>query len=356
MRILHTSDLHLAEDQPRTLHALSEILRVAREYSVDIITIAGDLFDSHEDAEALRPQLRKEFSSNDFEVIVIPGNHDVEAYKGNLDFGSDLKVAIKEPYELFTKDSTLIVALPFTPSLNEGLLARLKKETERRETTILLIHCTLDIGFSVGDFGEKETHKYCPISKATLSNLGFDYILAGHFHSNTTILQLGEKTKFVYPGSPVSHSTREIGKRQIVLIDTVEGDCKSIQLQSFYRDFFYVTVTPEKEEYVITKIREWINERRNDICSLKIVVDGFIAKDEQTFRREIEKVAEEVERANVEIEHLYRDVKVVLEHPLYLRFKEKLNEKNLEEEKQKKIEHMVINALARLIRGRELGK
>jgi len=67
------------------------------------VTIAGDLFDSEEDAEALRPQLRKKFSNNNFDTIVIPGNHDIEAYRSNLDFGYNFRVAVNEPYELLLR-------------------------------------------------------------------------------------------------------------------------------------------------------------------------------------------------------------------------------------------------------------
>lgn len=350
VRILHTSDFHLAEHKPETLSSLEEVLKVAKEQSIDILTIAGDLFDSNEDAEALRALLRQKFSTNNFEIIVIPGNHDSEVYKGNLDFGSNLKVATKEPYELFGKDKTTIVALPFTSTLDEGILSKLAKESNREETTILLIHCTLDIGFSVSDFGEEAAYRYCPVSKATLSRLGFDYILAGHFHRTTTILQLGEKGVFVYPGSPVSHSLKEVGKRQVILVDTQKKDWRSIPLQSFYYDTYHVTATPGREDSAIGNIQKWVDERCSDKCSLKVIVDGFIEKDEHLFKHDLEKVAD---RPYIKIEHLYRNVKEVFEHPLYVRFKEKLIKKNLEHEKQ--IDAIVVDAMARLLKSRELG-
>jgi DNA repair exonuclease SbcCD nuclease subunit len=347
MRILHTSDIHLAEHKPETIATLNEILKVATENSVDVLTISGDIFDSHEDAEALRPLLRKKFSSNTFEIIAIPGNHDVEAYSGNLDFGSNLKVAVKEPYEVFRRNNTTIIALPFTATLNEKILSQLQKEIEKDETTVLLIHCTLDIGFSTGDFGEEEIYRYCPVSKTTLSRLGFDYVLAGHFHRSTTILQLEEKGRFVYPGSPVSHSMKEIGKRQAVLVDTKENECKAIPLRSFYYDIYHITATPGMEEHVVRSVKEWVSERHNDGCSPKVIVDGFIEKDELSFRNAIEEAAK-----GADIDHLYRNVKEVLEHLLFVRFKKKLVERNIEQKKE--IEDIVIDAMVRLLRSREL--
>ena len=54
MRVLHTLDLHLKENDSRTVDTLQRILDVAREKRIDIVTIAGDMFDSPDDANTLR--------------------------------------------------------------------------------------------------------------------------------------------------------------------------------------------------------------------------------------------------------------------------------------------------------------
>ena len=59
-RLLHTADVHLRADAPERLDALRECLVLAESTAVDVVTIGGDLFDSPEDAEALRPTLRNE--------------------------------------------------------------------------------------------------------------------------------------------------------------------------------------------------------------------------------------------------------------------------------------------------------
>ena len=101
IRILHTSDVHLSREKSETLDALREVLRVASERNVEILTIGGDLFDTEEDADALRPKLRNDFSGNRFKIIVIPGNHDQWAYRRNLSFGSDMRILIKEPFDVY---------------------------------------------------------------------------------------------------------------------------------------------------------------------------------------------------------------------------------------------------------------
>ena len=181
-KIMHTSDLHLSEDKPETIDALEKILQTAKSHEVDLVTIAGDLFDTVEDAEALRPTLRSKLSNLDYEIIAIPGNHDRESYSGNLNFGSSLTLATEEPYQIFKRKDVAIVAVPYVDRPDEELLRKLREEAEKSELSVLLLHCTLDIGCKAGDFGEEQTH-YFPISMGVIESLGFDHVLAGHFHS-----------------------------------------------------------------------------------------------------------------------------------------------------------------------------
>jgi hypothetical protein len=101
------------------------------------------------------------------------------------------------------------------------------------------------------------------------------------------------------------------------------------------------------EEHVVRSVKEWVSERHNDGCSPKVIVDGFIEKDELSFRNAIEEAAK-----GADIDHLYRNVKEVLEHLLFVRFKKKLVERNIEQKKE--IEDIVIDAMVRLLRSREL--
>ncbi|MHC1636382.1 MAG: metallophosphoesterase [Candidatus Methanospirareceae archaeon] len=56
---------------------------------MELFVISGDLFDKGIDAEILRPKIREIFSNNGFKIILIPGNHDSEAYKSGMYFGED---------------------------------------------------------------------------------------------------------------------------------------------------------------------------------------------------------------------------------------------------------------------------
>lgn len=86
MRILHTADWHLGrrlEGRPRheeQILALDEICRIADDEAVDVVLVAGDVFDTYNppaESEALFYQTMTRLSANGRRaVIVIAGNHD----------------------------------------------------------------------------------------------------------------------------------------------------------------------------------------------------------------------------------------------------------------------------------------
>lgn len=348
MRIFHTSDIHLNEKRPETFAALEDILEKCEECKADILTIGGDLFDSERDAEVLRPKLRRIFDGNSFKILAIPGNHDREAYSANLDFGPDLKIATTEPFEISTYNETSIVAVPYQDQPTDQLLHELEMAAKDAQVRILLVHCTLDIGFAHQDFGEETMKIYFPVTSETLSRLEYDYVLAGHFHAQTYKKPLNGKRYFIYPGSPISHTKKERGRRQAILIDTENGDTKGVLLDSFYCDSIQLYVRPGKEKETLKALEEWITSRKSDNCELAVLVEGFLKVSEVEFRKKLESIA-----GNAEITHNYRSVDRVLAHPLYKRFLAKLKADE-EIEDKKKADDFVIDTMSRLLAERKL--
>ena len=340
--------MHLSENKQETLIALKKILDKCREYKVDLLTIGGDLFDSERDAEVLRPKLRRLFRGNPFEIIAIPGNHDKEAYSTNLDFGRDLKIATTEPLKTYTYKGISVVAVPYQDRPSDQLLHELENAAKNAQTRILLIHCTLDIGFTSQDFGEETAKIYFPVTTEILSRLKYDYVLAGHFHTQTCKKSLDGNGYFIYPGSPISHTKKERGKRQAVLIDTEKGDTTGIFLDSFYHDSVQLYVSPGKEEETLQTLKEWIALRSADHCKLEVLVTGFLKVSEPEFRKALEEIG-----GNAEILPDYKNVERVLGHPLYKRFVKKL-EADEEIEDKEKVKSFVIDAMSRLLADRKL--
>lgn len=85
MRILHTSDWHIGkrlmdrERLPEQAVALSFLVRVCEERQVDIVLVAGDVFDTYTpsaEAEELFYRAVKQLAGERRAVVLISGNHD----------------------------------------------------------------------------------------------------------------------------------------------------------------------------------------------------------------------------------------------------------------------------------------
>ncbi len=347
MRLLHTADVHLREDDDRTIEALKTVLDTAAENEVDLVTIGGDLFDSPGDANALRPRLRGLFSDNDFDVVVIPGNHDADVYRDNLEFGQDLEVLVDDPLERREFEDVRITGVPYQSELTEELFSALSLEGTSDRAQLLLLHCTLDIGFGADATGEEAATEYFPVTKSTLASLGYDIVLAGHIHSTVRTLPLAHGGTFVYPGSPVSHSTSETGRRHAVLVDTETEAIRSLPLATYFVDRLERTVRPGEEDKVLDEVEAWVHERDEVYADLTIDIEGFIEREEAAFRADLEHVAGE---ATIEYDGV-RGVAEVLEHPLYRDFERELDD---DIEDRTDIETRVIRVLSELLANREI--
>ena len=87
LRILHTADVHLDSDgygnaeqqaahQARGRHVWSRIIDRALEDQVDLLLIAGDLFDHNRVADETVAFVRGELGRLRQPVVILPGNHD----------------------------------------------------------------------------------------------------------------------------------------------------------------------------------------------------------------------------------------------------------------------------------------
>lgn len=347
MKIFHTSDLHLREDRPERIKALTEILKLARQEKIDLLLIAGDMFDSDKEADKLRPKLRKMFSGNPFVIRVIPGNHDEKAFRKDHYMGEDVNVYVIKPFETEDFEDVRIVAVPYFDAEINTLISKLKDTTDSCKTNILLIHCSLDIPYiKREDFGEEQKHGYMPVSSAILADAGFDYIMAGHFHSRFMENRISEKCSFIYPGSPVSITKKEQGKRCVNFLDTKKSILKPLEINSFYYETISVIFDPFDEEKGITYLENEI--KKHDLYNAEIEINlyGFIKTEEVKFKQMIDVITRGIAPQN--INHGYKNIKSLLEDSLYKKFEHKLKKLEINDESKQQIRSMVLNAFSNI--------
>lgn len=205
IRIVHTADLHFdspfsalpyeiskqrKEEQYETFRRIIEFVR---SNNVDILLIAGDLFDSRylsvETIEFLKDCF---LQISNVPVFISPGNHDYidhySQYK-SVEWGNNVHV-FGEKLEKIQMDKAVIYGSGFgTRYVNESLLPPSFLHNENKPG-ILVLH---------GDIGR--ISDYNPIDEMILKKSRLSYAALGHIHSFSGILKAG-KTSYAYCGIP----------------------------------------------------------------------------------------------------------------------------------------------------------
>ena len=273
MNILHTSDWHIGkrlmdrERLPEQIAALDEIVRICETRDVDLVLVAGDVFDTFmpsADAEEVFFRAVKRMAGQRRAVVLISGNHDdgvrlaasapLAAEEGIYLFGSGRDVmpvggargvhavASGEGYVVIGNERGEQVYINALPYPNE---ARLKEEkTEESYTDKLRRYIARgEAGFSGemphlllshlfvagGSVSESERDIDLGGARAVPPALfdGFDYVALGHLHKPQ---KFGERVR--YSGSLLQYSFDEQAKKQVVLLHTDGTDisCEEIPL------------------------------------------------------------------------------------------------------------------------------
>ena len=148
MRILHTADLHLgsrlhgADRTDDLFQQVKRICDIAKQHGVDVLLIAGDIFEKRGTAlpeltkrlaEILAPYIR-----DGMHLVLVPGNHDDREHFNmmsallTLEQGYSERVHVVKTREIFTIQNVQFAAIPYP--LHEVLqpyLAGMTGATER---------------------------------------------------------------------------------------------------------------------------------------------------------------------------------------------------------------------------------
>ena len=189
MKVMHTSDLHIGRvlleesllaDQK---HILNEIIRIAQQEKVEVLMIAGDIYDkSIPSAEAVRlfNDFLVKLSELECDVLMIRGNHDSA---DRLNFGSRLfdrlNIHIVSEYDghisRFSRGNTEFYMLPFIKPFhlkgyvseeeyalirnsNDMIKAVLDRETvDDKKVNILMMHRFVKAGDKLPELSESES-------------------------------------------------------------------------------------------------------------------------------------------------------------------------------------------------------
>lgn len=252
MKILHTADLHigkklfeqsLIEDQK---YILGQIKEIALGEKVDVVVIAGDVYDRPvppAEAVSLLDEFLTGLIKEGIKVIMISGNHDSPervAFADRILEGQGLYIAGEYQTPLKTVvlsdeyGPVTFVCMPFvkpgvvgisaqggneTAMAVEQMLSRTPMTLSLNQRSVLVTHY-----FVTGENGEvpQLSDSETDVNVGGLDNVsaglfaGFDYVALGHIHKPQHI---GEGNVY-YSGAPLKYSFGEaLGTKSVNLVE-----------------------------------------------------------------------------------------------------------------------------------------
>ena len=247
-KFLHTADLHLSRpfgflppqlaeerrrDQRRVLIRIADL---AIEREVDLILIAGDLFDSPDpdptDLEAVTRELTR-LGESGKRIFAIPGNHD---YVSQSSFWSAWGGNIPGLHVFLDPDWQSIVLEDLGISVHGSAFHMMKSERRAFEgleltgTSIVLAHASYEAF-------EGQIERYHPFSAAEIPQAA--YVALGHYHRFSSVgdpqseIRNPKSPMACYPGTPegISFDAPETEDR-FVVVGGVGGGFEQVRVNA----------------------------------------------------------------------------------------------------------------------------
>src|ERR687894_320475 len=217
MRLLHTSDWHIG----RSLHGtdllaeqeavLSGLAAVVKAESVDVVVVAGDVYDRavpSADATGVLDRVVERLLGAGAAVVLTPGNHDSARRLGTFSglltqAGLHVRAATARRHE----------------AVLQAAMDRVRADLARRPGTRAVVLAHAFVGGGVASDSERDI---CvggvDLVPASVFD-GVDYVALGHLHRPQTL-----SPRLRYSGSPLAYSFGEAGQQKQAWIVELDAD------------------------------------------------------------------------------------------------------------------------------------
>ncbi len=241
IRILHLADLHLGaafpsmgeRGQERTRDFLNAYLRAIEfatspQKHVDLVAIAGDLFDTHDPDEGLVFQVEtslEKLTKAGLTVVMVPGTHDAYSYRRSV----YRRMRLPEGVHLLTdprlcpgprltiQDETVqLYGISFDPAVSARPLS------EFTRSGVADYHVAVLHGALQDNPTWKTRPSDLPIDRAEIAASGLSYLALGHYHNFVEVREGGSVA--VYPGTLEGRKFGEDGARYLLVATLSRGN------------------------------------------------------------------------------------------------------------------------------------
>lgn len=283
VRILHLADLHLGAAFPtmgergaeRSRDLLNAYLR-AVEFAtgesrpVDLVLIAGDLFDTHDPDSALVYQVEASFEKlhkAGVPVFLVPGTHDAHSYRRSiyrrlrLPVGSQLfvqPVLTPGPRLVIRGEAVQIYGIAYDPAVAQRPLGEFRPVGEA-DYHVGILHAALQ---------DSPTWKIrasdLPVTRTEIAASGLHYMALGHYHNFAEVREGGSVA--IYPGTLEGRKFGENGPRYLVTA-TLSQEAVSIERTPWNArtltevDLDLLASDVQEEEQLVERITSFAGDR-----------------------------------------------------------------------------------------------
>ncbi|MBQ2863125.1 MAG: metallophosphoesterase [Clostridia bacterium] len=299
IRIMHMADVHLdspfsrletekVELRRRELRGVfTSMMLYARVQRVDLVLIAGDLFDVEYAGEDTLSLIIREFEkAPECRFVIAAGNHDPysahSAYK-QKSFPENVYIFGSPALSRFRFDDigVDVYGWSFVCDILESAPLRDMEAEDTGNIPLLCAHADMTSAVS----------KYAPVTTADIERFGAVYSALGHIHRGTGISRLPSGAVYGYSGSPSGRSYDECGAGGAYIADierSGESCSVSVRFEQFsvgtYEDesldMTGVMTRAEARERICGFIRE---QRYGEHTSLRLTLTGLTGAEVGAF-------------------------------------------------------------------------
>ncbi len=296
IKLLHCADLHLSgagEEREYCLSVLEEITSTALRTGAQYLILAGDIFNSFSDAEALRDEFRERMKPlhGRCEVIFVTGNHENIERKGRLlasfDLGIDPRNIIEnpdQPFMLLRRDGVEFFVIPHRE--HYGDYSGWNVPEKERPFRVAVAHGIV-AGMSFTWQDEETSAQAGVIDPDIFERNKVDYAALGHIHSFRR--RRAGMSEVLYPGSARVWRKNESGPRRAALVtldESVEITVLELAAAGQYRcfdifmDFEGTVLDPpacsegvDPADFLFLRFTGLVEDERKSLQSIRDVVE-----------------------------------------------------------------------------------
>ncbi len=289
IKILHTADIHFdtpfsgmtpkeaLKSKEELKQVFEKIIKMTVEKEIDILLIAGDIFDNLSVNKTTLYFIKNCFENiSKVKVFISPGNHDPfneKSFYNIVEWPNNVYIFKGAMENVILEDlNTIVWGAGFnTPHVNKSLLKEVKRVEEYNN--IMVLHGEIT--------NTKDGNEYNPITEEEIARSNMDYIALGHRHKFSDVKRI-ENTYYSYSGCPQGRGFDELEDKGIILIELKDKFVESKFVRTSIRNYYEKEINiqgcfgySEVKNKIINGIP--INHRKDNFY--KIILKGEVCEE-----------------------------------------------------------------------------